>query len=75
MPETQKFQSTTCSAPVRNIGTTVSIVMWVFFGFAVFAVVCRGLARLPRLGGSFAWDDYTIFACMVIVSKNIGEML
>ena len=51
--------------------------MWIFFGFAAFAVVCRGIARLPQLGGTFAWDDFTIFGCMLALTPAavIGQLM
>jgi hypothetical protein len=75
--ETQRFQVTTCGAPVRNMGSTVSTITWTFFGAAIVAVACRGVARLPQLGGSFSWDDYTIFACLLVLvpAAVLGQMM
>lgn len=51
--------------------------MWVFFALAVIAVICRAIARLPQLGGSFAWDDFTIFGCMLALAPAaiIGQLM
>ena len=62
---TQRVVQTMCGAPVRDMSTEITAIIWAFFGAAAVAVLMRIIGRLPMLGGEFSWDDYTIFACMV----------
>ena len=58
---TQKWETTACDNPVRNVSPLTEKVIWVMFSVTTLAIGFRLLARLTFLEGNIGWDDYAIF--------------
>ena len=76
---TERFQKSTCDAPIHDHSGLSKRVELSLFGVALVTVACRFAARIPSLGGAgLGLDDWTILACVILllpltVICNLGK--
>jgi hypothetical protein len=63
--QVKRLVKTACGDEVRKPSAHTLAINWISFAFAFVAISMRLIGRLPRFGGQYSWDDYTMVICLV----------
>lgn len=69
----QRFQKSTCGAPIRDVSAPTRNACWGIFALAAVSVLARFCFRCPQLKGSgYGLDDGAIFVSLLVLAPLNG---